>query len=341
MSVAERPSGRFARARGRVRSFTPEQFRLVALVALGSLFVVVVTGAIVRLTASGLGCDNWPRCGDTPFPEKDFHALVEFGNRVVALGAMFCTLAAALVARRVAGLPRYLRVGAALVAASVFAQIPLGGLTVIFELHPLLVMSHFLLALAAVGLAVVVALGADRHARGRPEQAVLAADEARRPRARARDARGRGHGRVRHRGRPALGRRRHRPARRARRLRLRPRARDGDLRRRLPRPARRSCGASVEPSGRSCGLGIWVLGLVLAQMAIGELQWRNALPWWLVLVHVALATAVWAGVVAVAGRLLSRSRPDSAPNVTHTRVSAAARGEEGWARLEERSSLSG
>ena len=88
-----------------MRSFTPETFRVVAYVALGSLFAVVVTGAIVRLTASGLGCDNWPRCGETPFPEKDFHALVEFGNRVVALGAMLCTLVAAFVARRVPDCP--------------------------------------------------------------------------------------------------------------------------------------------------------------------------------------------------------------------------------------------
>ncbi len=304
-----------------MRSFTPEQFRLVALVALGSLFVVVVTGAIVRLTASGLGCDNWPRCGDTPFPEKDFHALVEFGNRVVALGAMFCTFAAALVARRVTGLPRYVRVGAALVAASVFAQIPLGGLTVIFELHPLLVMSHFLLALAAVGLAVVVALGADRHARGRPEQAVSQPMRL-----------------------VALG--------------LVPVTLVVVVTGAFATAAGpHSGGADIDRLGvlvdsvyihvrataifgvgflvllgllwrerRAVGpelrLGIWVLGLVLAQMAIGELQWRNALPWWLVLVHVTLATAVWAGVVAVAGRLLSRSRADSAPNVTHSRVPA-------------------
>lgn len=321
MSVAERPPGRLARARGRVRSFTPEQFRVVAFVALGSLFVVVVTGAIVRLTASGLGCDNWPRCGNTPFPEKDFHALVEFGNRVVALGAMFCTLAAALVARRVAGLPRYLRLSAAVVAASVLAQIPLGGLTVIFELHPLLVMSHFLLAFAAVGLAVVVALGAHRHASGAPQEPVT-----RLPRL------------------VALG--------------LVPVTLVVVVTGAFATAAGpHSGGADIDRLGvlvdsvyvhvrataafgiaflgllallwrerqtvrPELGLGLGVLGLVLAQMAVGELQWRNALPWWLVLVHVALATGVWAGVVAVAVRLSARTQPESVTNVTHTRVSA-------------------
>jgi heme a synthase len=319
VSVAERPAGRLARARGRVRSFSSEAFRLAAFVALGSLFVVVVTGAVVRLTASGLGCDNWPRCGDTPFPEKDFHALVEFGNRVVAVGAMLCTLGAALVARRVSGLPRYLRVSAALVAASVLAQIPLGGLTVVFELHPLLVMSHFLLALAAVGLAVVVALGADRHARvadPRPVSAWL----------------------------------------RRLVLALVPVALVVVVTGAFATAAGpHSGGAEIERLGvlvdsvyvhvratAAFGIGflallaaLWqarsvartelklavgVLGLLLVQMAVGEIQWRNALPWGLVLVHVGLATAVWAGVVAIAARLLARPRIERVTSVTHTRV---------------------
>jgi cytochrome c oxidase assembly protein subunit 15 len=315
MSVAERPVGRLARARGRVRSFTAQTFRLVALVALGSLFLVVVTGAVVRLTASGLGCDNWPRCGDTPFPEKDFHALVEFGNRVVALGAMLCTVVAALVGRRVPELPRYLRIGAAVVAASVFAQIPLGGLTVIFELHPILVMSHFLLALAAV-----VALGADRFARGAPSAPVATV-----PRWLA--------------------------------LALVPVTLVVVVTGAFATAAGpHSGGADIERLGvlvdavyvhvratavfgiafllllgvlwraRSTlrpelALALGVLGLILAQMGVGELQWRNALPWWLVLVHVALATAVWAGVVAVAVRLVSHRRAEAVTPVNHTRVS--------------------
>jgi cytochrome c oxidase assembly protein subunit 15 len=322
VSVAERPAGRLARALGRVRSFSPEGFRVAAFVALGSLFVVVVTGAIVRLTASGLGCENWPRCGDTPFPEQEFHALVEFGNRVVAVGALFCTLAAALVARRVAGLPRYLRVGAALVAASVLAQIPLGGLTVVFELHPLLVMSHFLLALAAVGLAVVVALGADRYARGASSRPV------------------------------SLWVRRLALA-------LVPVALVVVVTGAFATAAGpHSGGAEIERLGvlvdsvyvhvratAAFGIGflvlvaaLWwsrsvartelklalgVLGLILIQMAVGEIQWRNALPWGLVLVHVALATAVWAGIVAIAAQLLARPRIERATSVTHTRVSSS------------------
>jgi heme A synthase len=52
-----------------------------------------------------------------------------------------------------------------------------------------------------------------------------------------------------------------------------------------------------------------VLGLLLVQMAVGDIQWREHLPWGFVLVHVTLATAVWVGVVTLAARLLLRSRP--------------------------------
>jgi heme a synthase len=319
MSVAERRVGRLARVRGRVRSFTPETFRLVAYVALGSLFLVVVTGAIVRLTASGLGCDNWPRCGDTPFPEKDFHALVEFGNRVVALGAMFCTVAAAFVATRVPGLSRFLRVAAVVVAGSVFAQIPLGGLTVIFELHPLLVMSHFFLALVAVGLAVVVALGADRHARGGPTEAVGNAPRlvaaalvpvtllvvvtgafatAAGPHSGGADIERLGvlvdAVYVHVRATAAFG------IAFLVLLALLWRARD--------------------QARAELGLALGVLGLIVAQMIVGEVQWRNALPWWLVLIHVTLATAVWAGMVAIAARLLAHPREGRVAIATHSRA---------------------
>ena len=62
-------------------SFTA--LRRLTYLALGALLLIVVSGATVRLTASGLGCENWPRCGDTFLPPKDYHALIEFGNRGV------------------------------------------------------------------------------------------------------------------------------------------------------------------------------------------------------------------------------------------------------------------
>jgi heme a synthase len=315
----EAATSRLSRARSRARSISPSAFRRLAAVALGSLFVVVATGAVVRLTASGLGCDNWPRCGNTPFPEKDFHALVEFGNRVVALGAMVCTTIAAIAARRVARLPGWIRWGTVAVAASVVAQIPLGGLTVIFDLHPILVMSHFLLAFGAVGLATAVLAGADGFARGHPAGTVPA-------------------------WLPWLA------------LALLPPALvlvvTGAF---VTAAGPHSGGSDIERLGNVLdavyvhvratavfGVGFLllgfalfrrraqvrgelllaagVLGILLLQMAVGEIQWRNGLPWGLVLVHVALASAVWAGVVAVAVRLWSHPRTETSQPASHPRA---------------------
>jgi heme A synthase len=57
-----------------------------------------------------------------------------------------------------------------------------------------------------------------------------------------------------------------------------------------------------------------LLAVLLVQMAIGEIQWRTHLPWGVVLVHVALAAAVWAGTVALAV-LIWRPLRSFAPNV--------------------------
>ena len=67
-------------------------FLHLAISSCVALFLVVTSGAFVRLTGSGLGCENWPSCGDKPYPEQGFHAFVEFGNRLVALVGILLTL---------------------------------------------------------------------------------------------------------------------------------------------------------------------------------------------------------------------------------------------------------
>src|SRR3982751_6424370 len=84
---------------GRARSLAlaPAWFlRLVAL-ELFALWVIVATGAAVRLTSSGLGCRHWPGCeAGHPLPAKDYHAYIEFGNRVVGGVTILITLLVAL-----------------------------------------------------------------------------------------------------------------------------------------------------------------------------------------------------------------------------------------------------
>ena len=126
-----------------------------------ALFLVITSGAFVRLTGSGLGCDNWPRCGDKPYPGAGLprvRRVREPDGRARRDRLTLVTLA------RVAPSRRAVRAGDGWAALGAFlgtvAQIPLGGITIALDLHPLAVMSHFLLAL------VVVRARARRRARG-------------------------------------------------------------------------------------------------------------------------------------------------------------------------------
>src|SRR5262249_10551779 len=144
----------------RAREVSPVRFLQLAIASVVALYLVVTTGAVGRLTASGLGCDNWPRRGNRPFPAKGGHAVIEFSSRVVALATIAVTLVGWLASRRTVSLPGWVSWAAFVVFLGTAAQIPLGGLTVIFDLNPVLVLMHFLLALAVLGLALVVALEA-------------------------------------------------------------------------------------------------------------------------------------------------------------------------------------
>ena len=137
----------------RARTVSAGTFLRIATASTVALLLVITSGAFVRLTGSGLGCENWPSCGDKPYPEQGFHAFVEFGNRMVALAGIVLTLVTVLASRRavaLSGWGRWGALGAFLVAV---AQIPMGGITIALDLHPLAVMTHFLLGLAAFGLA--------------------------------------------------------------------------------------------------------------------------------------------------------------------------------------------
>lgn len=155
-----------AAAARRIWTLSSRRFLGLSVASCVALLVVVTSGAFVRLTGSGLGCENWPRCGDKPYPEQGYHAFVEFGNRMVALVGIVLTLATWLASRKVDGfsrIGRYAALGAVLVAV---AQIPMGGITIALDLHPLAVMTHFLLGLAVLGLAAIVVLEAWSLVRG-------------------------------------------------------------------------------------------------------------------------------------------------------------------------------
>src|SRR5262245_26563243 len=142
---------------GRVRGLelSARVFLVVAVAAAVSLYLIVVSGAVVRLTASGLGCESWPGCqAGAFFPESGHHGWVEFGNRIVSLFPITLTLAAWLAARRTPGLAGWVRWLALGTFLGTIGQAPLGLVTILSDLNPLLVASHFLLALVVLAGAI-------------------------------------------------------------------------------------------------------------------------------------------------------------------------------------------
>lgn len=130
---------------------------------------IILTGAIVRITGSGLGCPTWPECVEgsytpTQRQAESWHKYVEFGNRlltfVLALAAI-AAIAAALIdrrRRRRAGLPArgVLTVLAFVPLIGTAFQAVLGGITVLTGLHPATVAAHFLVSMGLVAACVAL-----------------------------------------------------------------------------------------------------------------------------------------------------------------------------------------
>jgi cytochrome c oxidase assembly protein subunit 15 len=292
-----------ALARLRALALTPVQFLPVALAQLGALWLIVGTGAAVRLTDSGLGCRHWPGCEEGhPLPAKDAHAFVEFGNRLVGGVTIALTLLAWIAARRTHGLPGWVVSLALAIFLGTLAQAPLGLLAVASDLRWPVVMAHLLLSIVLLGGATVVALEARTALVGGVEPLV------------PRELRRLGvaftaaclalivSGSFATAAGPHSG------------------GGDTDDIDRLGRlePIVYVHGAVVgvflltflfslgylaarrDRAPRLFALGAVVFVLLLAQMALGEIQWRTHLPWGLVLFHVFLAATVWIGTVALA-----------------------------------------
>jgi len=289
--------------RFRALVLTPAQFLALALAQLGALWLIIGTGAAVRLTDSGLGCRHWPGCEEGhPLPAKNAHAFVEFGNRLVGGVTIAVTLLAWLAARRTRGLPDWAGRLALAVFLGTLAQAPLGLLAIASDLRWPIVTAHLLLSIALLAGATVLALEVRSAAVGRVPPFVPSE---------------------------------------LRRLGLAfalacfalivsgsfataagPHSGGGaaDKIDRLGRlePIVYVHGAVVgiflctflfsfgylasrrDRSPRLFAFAAILFVLLLVQMGLGELQWRTHLPWGLVLLHVFVAATVWVGTVALA-----------------------------------------
>ena len=157
-----------------MRVITPSKYQHYVLVAGLSLALIVVTGATVRLTQAGLGCEDWPKCSsDRLVPEWSFHPWVEFGNRLLSGVVSLAVAATVLMAYRRRPRRSDLIYWAWGLVAGVMGQIILGRFTVIIDLHPLLVGAHFLLSIVLLWNAVALWFAAG----GGPGRPQLIVDE--------------------------------------------------------------------------------------------------------------------------------------------------------------------
>ncbi|HEY8725587.1 MAG TPA: COX15/CtaA family protein [Gaiellaceae bacterium] len=292
-----------ALARLRALVLTPAQIYPLVIAQLGALWLIVGTGAAVRLTDSGLGCRAWPGCeAGHPLPAKNAHAFVEFGNRLVGGVTIVVTLLAWLAVRRVPGLSRWVRRIALAVFLGTLAQAPIGLLAIATDLRWPIVTVHLLLSIALLAGATILVLEIRAEAVGRVEP--LVPPELRRLALAFVSA---GFllivsGALATASGPHSG---------------------GGAADKIDRLGRLQpivyihalivgiflltfifslgyLAARRDRAPRLFKLGVAVFVLLLAQMGLGELQWRTHLPWGLVLVHVFLAATVWVGTIALA-----------------------------------------
>jgi cytochrome c oxidase assembly protein subunit 15 len=313
---------------------SPERYAQVTLVALAALALIVLTGAGVRLTGSGLGCPDWPKCYGGTTPPLESHAVIEYGNRLLTGFVGFAVIAASVLAWFRRPYRWHLALFGALLPLGGIGQAILGALVVKYHLAPGLVMSHFILSMMLLDAAFALAwcsryepwerrrsqdrLGvwAVRTLIPLGQLTILAGTIA--------TASG-----------PHAG------------------AHEGQLVHRFDFEGAKTLEwvvqrhAAIAAIYGVAAIGVWfllrrpggdrralkpltvVIGLLALQGAIGGIQWALELPGELVWVHVGVATGNWLAMlwaVATAGRLEPRGEPSAASHAEERPRAAATAG---------------
>ncbi len=316
----------------RLPRISPRLYAKVALVALAALSLIVLTGAGVRLTGSGLGCPDWPKCYGDTVPPLDAHAVIEYGNRILTGFVGFAVIAAAVLAFLRRPFRWHLALFGALLPLGVVAQAILGALVVKYHLAPGLVMSHFILSMLLLDASFALAWcsryepGERRHSEDRlgvwsvrgliplGQLTILA-------------------------GTIATASGPHAGAHAGQLVHRFDFEGDGTLEWVVQRHS------AIAAAFGLAAIAVWlllrrpggdgralkpltvVLGLLALQGVVGGVQWALKLPSELVWVHVALATATWLSMlwtVATAGRLERRADHAPAAEKPATEVEATA-----------------
>lgn len=143
-----------------MKTTTKSKFgRRISLANLIAQSGIIVTGAIVRLTGSGLGCPTWPDCAPGSLipvagQVEGFHKYIEFGNRTLTF--LVLAISIALFVFSLLNERRNIIVWSFLPLIGTLLQAVLGGITVLTGLHPSTVMAHFLLSIVLVGISVKI-----------------------------------------------------------------------------------------------------------------------------------------------------------------------------------------
>lgn len=291
-----------------------ETYFVVAFVALASLVLIVFTGAAVRLTASGLGCPDWPKCYGGTVPPADLNAIIEYGNRVLTAFVGIAVIAASVLAFRRRPFRRHLAMFGALLPLGVLGQAALGALVVASHLAPELVICHFILSMILLDASFALAW----CSRYEPDERRRSGDRLGVWSVRALIPIGQLTillGTMTTASGPHPG------------------DHDGDLVQRFDFRGADTLSWMVERHSIMAAIfGLaavaiyfilirrggdrravrplaFVIGLIALQAAIGGIQWALHLPAWLVWVHIVVATFTWLAVlwsVATAGRLRPR-----------------------------------
>lgn len=135
---------------------SPALVRRLALASLAANVLIVITGGAVRLTGSGLGCPTWPRCTEDSYVstrEMGVHGLIEFGNRGLSMVVGLVAVAALAAVFWSRPRRRSLTTLAVAVVAGVGIQGLIGGLSVRVNLNPWVVAGHFLMSMVVIALA--------------------------------------------------------------------------------------------------------------------------------------------------------------------------------------------
>lgn len=148
-------------------SLSPRAYRRVTLVTVFFVAAIIVTGAAVRLSGSGMGCPTWPNCSSDHLIRigaRNYHQDVEQVNRMFTGAVSIAIVASVLGALRRVPRRRDLTWWSLSLVAGIIGQIVLGGITVLVHLNPAAVMSHLLLSMLLLAAAVIL-----HHRAGMPD----------------------------------------------------------------------------------------------------------------------------------------------------------------------------